>query len=952
MMTVAVLLAAPMAVFAQGGTRAGEAAERSGGELTQKPKVKKEVEADYTEEALEAEVEGTVRLKMQIDAKGNVAKVEIVDGLGHGLDEAAREAVRQFEFEPAEIDGEPAPVVIPFRVSFSLPERPASLRGRVETADGDETLEGVRVRIEYRGETTGDPPSAETTTDANGEFVFEKVPPGSYRVRLEAEGFRPAETELTLESGETLEATYRVEAAPVRLRGQVREAGTRDELGGVRVQVYTAGGGEKLREVYTDGNGVFRVRGLEAGTYQLRVGSEGYDSERHDERIREGERLEVTYYLEADYYDQFSVQTTVERETESVDQKTIDLEEVRRLPGTAEDPVRAIQNLPGVARPGFSGGQLVVRGSTPQSTRTFLEGDEIPIVYHFFGGPAVISSEMIESITFHPGNYSARYGRALGGIVDLETRDPKDDRLHGFAEVDVLDATAQVEGPITDDLSFAVSARRSYVDAFLPALLPDDAGLRVAPRYYDYQGWLNWDVSEDHKLELSLYGSNDTVEALFDEDDPPGNARVQFTGLGVDNGFNRGQLRWEWRPDDLDVENEAMLSFGNNYVGFEAAADIFFRLDYNQLQARNDFRWQATDDVEFRAGTDTQIGRVTYSTEIPGLGGFGQGGQGQPNFSETGVVADDESTWLVRPAAYSELGIEPTDDIEVIPGLRVDYYSSVDQAALSPRLTTRWELSDEVTLKGGVGQFTQPPEPGQTEPNFGNPELSFQKAGQYAFGTEYSPIDFLELDATLFYRDLWDLVETTDEVRVDQESGETEPVIYNNSGQGRAYGLELLVRHQPANKFFGWIAYTLSRAERWEPAEGEWYPFEYDQTHNLTMVAGYNLPKNWDISARFRLVTGNPETPVVGSVWNADQDSYVPIRGPRNSARGDTFHQLDLRVDKEWVFDTWRLGAYLDVINAYNARNQEGTRYNFDYSESAPISGLPIIPTLGVSGRF
>ncbi len=945
------LVAASPRADAQGGTSAGKAAERSGGELTKKPTLEKKAEARYTDEALEAEIEGTVQLKLRIGADGQVEKVEVVDGLGHGLDEAARNAAEQFEFSPAEIDGEPAPVVIPFKMRFTLPERPATLRGRVLSEGSGDPVDGVEVRIEYRGETDGEPPSAATTTGGDGQFAFRKLPPGPYRVRLEATGFRAAETDLTLDSGETLEATYRVERAAVRLSGRVREAGTRDRLGGVRVSVHEKGGGELLREVYTDGDGTFRVRGLGAGDYRIRVATEGYAPRSHDETIPEGERLEVTYYLKADYYDAFSVQTTAERESQSLDQKTIDLEEVRRLPGTGEDPVRAIQNLPGVARPGFSSGQLVVRGSTPQSTRTFLQGDEIPVIYHFFGGPAVINAEMIDAIAFHPGNYSARYGRALGGIVDLKTREPKSDRLHGFTEVDVLDATAQVEGPITDDLQFAVSGRRSYVDAILPAVLPDDSGLRVAPRYWDYQGWLNWDVADDHRLELSMYGSNDTVEALFDEDDPQGNANVQLTGLGVDNGFHRGQLRWEWRPEDRPVENDAMLSFGNNYIGFEAARDLYFELDYLQLQARDDFRWEMSETTEFRAGIDAQIGEATYSAEVPSLGASG-GGQGQPNVAESGLLADGRDAWVVQPAAYTELGVEMTDDLEVEPGMRVDYYGAIERAALSPRLTARWEATDEFAVKGGVGQFTQPPDPGETAPDFGNPDLTFEKAGQYAVGTEYSPLDFLELDTTLFYRDMWDLVSTTDRVQVDSESDGTTPVVYDNKGEGRSFGLEILLRHQPANKFFGWVAYTLSRAERRDPSTGEWYPFEYDQTHNLTAVAGYNLPNNFDISARFRLVTGNPQTPITGSVWNADADTYTPIQGARNSVRGDTFHQLDLRVDKTFVFDTWRLGVYLDVINAYNATNQEGVRYNYDYSKSAPVSGLPIIPTLGISARF
>ena len=176
--------------------------------------------------------------------------------------------------------------------------------------------------------------------------------------------------------------------------------------------------------------------------------------------------------------------------------------------------------------------------------------------------------------------------------------------------------------------------------------------------------------------------------------------------------------------------------------------------------------------------------------------------------------------------------------------------------------------------------------------------------------------------------------------------------MFLNEGQGRAYGMEVLLRHYPQNRFFGWIAYTLSWAERLDLNTDKFVPYEFDQRHIFTLVAGYNLPYGIDVSARFRLVTGAPETPVVGSAYNADTDKYEQIFGERGSVRKATFHQLDLRIDKKVVFDTWLLGFYLDVQNVYNQTNQEGIRYNYDFTDSEPVGGLPILPTIGISAQF
>ena len=127
-----------------------------------------------------------------------------------------------------------------------------------------------------------------------------------------------------------------------------------------------------------------------------------------------------------------------------------------------------------------------------------------------------------------------------------------------------------------------------------------------------------------------------------------------------------------------------------------------------------------------------------------------------------------------------------------------------------------------------------------------------------------------------------------------------------NDGRGRAYGGELLVRQQLWRNFFGWIAYTLSRSERQDHPGEPWHVFLFDQTHILTTLASYKLPRGFQVGARYRYVTGNPYTPVVGAYYDANTDRYVPITGAPFSGRLPAFNQLDLRVDKVWTFDRWR----------------------------------------------
>ncbi|MFP4601125.1 MAG: TonB-dependent receptor domain-containing protein [Persicimonas sp.] len=953
------LMAFPTAVFAQGGGTGGEASEDERKQrVTKRPKLIEGAEAEYTDEAVDARVEGVVKLRLLVGASGEVTEVEVLEGLGHGLDDAAVEAAEQFVFEPAEIDNQPAAVTLDFGIEFSLPLMPATFQGTLVEVESERALEGAKVAIEYIGEDYEEAPRATTTTDGDGEFSFSEVPPGPYRVDIELAEFEDRTEQVELGSDETVEVTYRFSKSPVNLRGEVREAGTRKPLAGVRVRLLDHESGEEVRETYTDADARYAFRGLEAKSYRLVFDADGYEQLDFEEEVVDGEVATGTYYIEAEYYDEFTVKTTAKREQRDVSRQRIELEELRRVPGTGGDVVRVVQNMPGVARPSYVSGNLVVRGAAPEDTQVFLQGDSIPLVFHFLGGPAVISSEMLEAVDFYPGNFSAYYGRATGGIVSLETRSPRDDRFHGFTEIDLIDATAQFEGPISEDVSFALSARRSYIDTVLPVLAPDELTdqVTVSPRYYDYQGWLTWRAGDEHKLEFFVYGSDDEVATVFDDDEPRGDTNVQITGASFGQLFHRGQMRWEWRPDDEPIKSDLVASFGLNRAAFEVAENLYFFADYYQTQIREDLRVQASEDFELRLGADLQFGSVDYQLEVPrqdeDRGSDWDGdGEGRIPLPSEGLVTD-RTTPLLQPGFYVEGTYEPYDGLKLIPGLRFDYYGAIKRPSTSPRFATRWELADGLTLKGGVGLFTQPPLPNESDPDFGNPDISFEKATHYAVGGEWRILDHVELDTTLFYRDMFDLVDTTSEITEDSETGEVENVVYDNSGEGRAYGMEVLLRHFPENRFFGWLSYTLSRAERWDPVAEEYAPFRFDQTHILTLVAGYNLPWNLDLSSRFRLVTGSPYTPVAGSVWDADEDDYERVYGPRLSARNDTFHQMDVRLDKKFVFDTYIIGAYIEVINAYNAVNEEGRQYNYDHTESAPVPGLPIIPTLGVNGRF
>ena len=78
------------------------------------------------------------------------------------------------------------------------------------------------------------------------------------------------------------------------------------------------------------------------------------------------------------------------------------------------------------------------------------------------------------------------------------------------------------------------------------------------------------------------------------------------------------------------------------------------------------------------------------------------------------------------------------------------------------------------------------------------------------------------------------------------------------------YDAEINQLDDTLGRFFGWLAYTLSRSTRQDPPDFATRLFQYDQTHILTVLGAYTLPRNWQVGGRFRFVTG---TPAASSGW-------------------------------------------------------------------------------------
>jgi TonB family protein len=730
------------------------------------------------------------------------------------------------------------------------------------------------------------------------------------------------------------------------LEGRVISRATGQLVGGVAATITSEDGTVALTAV-TDDHGLFELSGLPPGHYRVALAGAGLAPLSVVEDVTAGDLTAVTYRLDAPSAAtsgktlEFGATATVEAPAREVTKRTMDGEELLRMAGTRGDPLRAIEYMPGVARSPMAN-FIIIRGSSPQDSEVEFEGAPVFRLYHFGGLTSFVQPRLLDKIDLYPGNFSARYGRKMGGIIDVSVRDPRTDGIHGLVDVNLIDSSFLVEGPLSKNWSFAVAAKRSYIDFWFANVVPkDQISVLAAPVYWDYQAMVAYKPSETDRFRAIVYGSYDDFKLILAN---PADADPEIRGqLSEYSGFHRGTLEWLHKYGPR-VEHELNLSVGPYAFGQKAGPDLTLDVPGWDAFLRGEWRVRVGDSFRLIGGVDISEWLVhdgNYSGPVDSpLDGNPQGVN--QTLTDKANVQVHRTLSFFRPGAYVEGIWQPVTPLSIVPGVRVDYIGDIEEWTVDPRVTARYELGAGTTLKGGVGLFHQAPDFVETIPIIGNPHLQAPYAIHYSAGVEQIVRERLKLTLEGFYKTLR---------KVDVSSpvpGEN----LNNDGIGRIYGAEASARLRPTTKSSGFLSYTLSRSERIDHPGEPWRLFNWDQTHILTLAGAYRVGQHWDLSGTFRYVTGNPYTPVAASVYNANTDTYKAVYGAVNSARSDAFHQLDLRVERTWNIRSGRLAAYLDVQNVYNHQADEGRTYNFDYSRSGVIPGLPIIPSLGLRGEI
>ncbi len=727
----------------------------------------------------------------------------------------------------------------------------------------------------------------------------------------------------------------------------------------------------------TDADGHFTIDAVSPGRHTVTLAGDGFDTRTQDETFTGGQLLDARYDVPMrpvapptpapraptgrrapppEVIDEVVIRAPRLRRAVVSTEITADV--ARRLPGTQGDVLRVVENMPGVARASVGSGQLVVWGAAPEDTRVYVDGVPVPRLYHDGGLRSVLPSDMVQSVELVPGAAGAAWGRGLGGLVAATTRTFDEPGVHGAVAADLYDASANLRANVARNLNAAIAARRSHLAELLDVTGEQVSALFPTPHYYDGQARLTWSPTGRDRLELTGLLSSDRTERRNPSLDP--------AAVGEDSrstAFERVYLRYRHQTDDGATVLVTPWFGRDARSQLQRVGSVQTSLDSTAWVGGLRASWRRTVRgwLTVEAGLDAEVSATTLqrsgSIALPPREGdrrvFGQPPPDQ-------IAADAWSVTQVGVAPYVEADVSLLRGaLHILPGLRVDpYVRSVSRRspqegdtpaqglftqdlAVEPRLALRLTPHARVALKAAIGRFHQAPQADDLSAAFGTPTLTTSSATHALLGASVQITPTLSAEVTGFGA-------LTDSLAV--RSPLPAPLRAQalvSTGEGRSYGVQVLVRQELARGFVGWFSYSLLRSERRSAPDAQWRLSDYDQTHVLTALFSYDLGRGFEVGLRFRYGTGSPRTPVASAWFDARRDRWEPVFGAQNSIRVSDFIQLDARVARRFNIGRTTLDISLEVQNVTNRANAEEIVYGPTFTRQGSIAGLPLLPVLG-----
>lgn len=727
-----------------------------------------------------------------------------------------------------------------------------------------------------------------------------------------------------------------VSAQPThRIKGTVIDKASRQPLEFINVLVLGLGRGG-----VTDAEGHFNIGEVPPGIYRLQASAVGYKTILTPEYIVSTKDLTIQIETEENLTELEGVTVTASpfrRDPESpVGLRIIGLQEIEKSPGANRDISRIVQSYPGVAfSPAGYRNDLIVRGGSPSENRFYLDGVEIPNINHFStqgasGGPVgIINADLIREVNFYTGAFPTDRGNAMSSVLDFKLRDGDMERNSLKATLGASEVSLASNGHIGKKTSYLVSVRQSYLQ-----FLFDMLGLPFLPTFTDAQFKLKTRFNANNELTILELGGIDNMKLNTKLDGEKAEYILSYLPKIQQETFTLGAVYRHYagiHVQSVVVSHSYLNNRNTKYLNNDESSADNLSLKLRSVEQETKFRIENTStfgnwkinfgaNLDYSQYTNTTFQRVyidegrtfDYHTY---LGMWRWGIFGTINYATT----DERFT--------ASLGVR-TDANNFSSGMK----GMGDQ--LSPRLSLSYRLTDGLYLSGNAGLYYQlPPYTGLGfKDNNGawvNKYLRYMSVSQESLGLSWHPGNTFELSAEGFYKQYdkipFSIADGIPLACKGNDYGVIGNEALSSTAQGRAYGIEILMKWLIAKKLNLASSFTLFKSEYRNNKQSEYIASAWDNRYIFNMSGTYNFPHNWSLGMKISCIGGAPYTPYdvekssLVTAWNAQGRPYYDYT-KYNTGRLPAFGQLDVRVDKTFYLKRCMLGFYIDLQNVTNSK--------------------------------
>ncbi len=721
----------------------------------------------------------------------------------------------------------------------------------------------------------------------------------------------------------------------------------------------------EIVEIEVRPDGTFRALFLPSGHYKLLVEHGSFSTTEAELDIHAGQVLQRSFTLfpAGTYEIVVAYQTQTWREVERTPIEadtgtvtgtyTLTRRDVEANPGSMEDVSRAVHSLPGVVSDGDMLASFHARGGETDDVVFMLDRVPLQNPFHLAGFNSMFNPDMISGVDFYAGAAPADVPASSSAVLAVNSWDgsPKQDAndMDGALDISASSLRAHVMGPIGDNTSFALAARRSYLETYFQVMkwanLLDTAF--AAPEYSEISGRFAWQPDARHRVIATAMRSGDSLALVNSEDA----SLINFEGqLELDNNLSLLSLDHRFEANETVTVHSTTAwtrdrSFLLRDMGGEyrqdvltnrwfGRTDLYVDTDQHKLSTGVDFSWVAVDAeglIEDLRTSPTWHNAPLADYDHPQVE------------LDSGLLYPEASVYL------QEIWEGP---LQIRAGARGTYSGATQEALFSPRAGLSLPLPTGTVPKVSWGIYHKTPrDPRVYDENIGNPDIKSENAMHYVAGIDQAfPLPgedaggllrvegyFIDLNNLVVNPDNWDTVD--------------DGTNYTNEGTGTNRGVDVLLGAR-GGRLAGMATYSFLIAERHNPlneAFARTFAPAQDQRHTLGVSLEYQIASRWRTTARYSFHTGRP----VSEVEVVDGTDTVELSS-LNSERLDNYHNIDLRAEWRKAMRHYRLTFYVEVLNA--------TYFQSDFIPTVTVEDgvrtdgmfnhLPTRPFIGIRADF